>query len=71
MSDSEYVTTGDIARDLGEPLHRVTYALQRLRIIEDARAGTYRLFLRTRVPGIVGRIQTIARRDSKTASSGK
>ena len=35
---SEYVTTGDIARESGRPLSQITYALQRLGIVEDGRA---------------------------------
>ncbi len=56
---AEYVTTGDIARTLGCPLHRVTYALQRLGIAEDGRAGTYRLFRYERLPEIVQAIGTM------------
>ena len=53
MTNADYVTTGDIARLLGWPLHRVTNAIQRLAIAEDARAGTYRLFRRHRLPQIL------------------
>ncbi len=56
---SEYITSGDIARQLGCPLHRVTYALQRLGIVEDSRAGTYRLFRRERLPEITDAIHAI------------
>ncbi|MBU0718532.1 MAG: hypothetical protein KJ749_09815 [Planctomycetes bacterium] len=53
---SEYVTTGDIARIAGCPLHRVTYAVQRLGIVEDSRAGTYRLFRRDRLAHILAEL---------------
>ena len=57
----EYVTTGDIARESGRPLSQITYALQRLRIVEDGRAGTYRLFKRERLPELLKAIAKIGR----------
>ena len=59
---SEYVTTGDIARESGRPLSQITYALQRLGIVEDGRAGTYRLFRRERLPDLLAAVGTIGRR---------
>lgn len=55
-----YFTTGEIARHAGVPLHRVTYAIQRLGIVEDARAGTYRLFRADRLKTILEAIHQIA-----------
>lgn len=54
-----FLTTGDIARQLGLPLHCVTYAVQRLRITEDARAGTYRLYRRERLSEILKQIESV------------
>lgn len=62
MNDGRYITTGDIARYARLPLHRVTYAIQRLRLVEDARAGTYRLFRVDRIESIV---EAINRMDSE------
>lgn len=59
MDTSEYVTSGDIARLLGWPLHKVTYALQRFQIVEDTRAGSYRLFRRTRLRTILTTIAKV------------
>ena len=54
-----FVTTGDIARKLGCPLHRVCYAVQRLGIAEDARAGTYRLYRCERLGAILRQIMSL------------
>ncbi len=59
MSEQTFVTSGDIARMMGCPLHRVTYALQRLQIKEDARAGAYRLFEASRAAEIIAEIESI------------
>lgn len=59
MAEQIYITSGDIARMMGCPLHRVTYALQRLQINEDARAGAYRLFKLSRAPEIIAAIESI------------
>ena len=56
MNERTYITSGDIARMMGCPLHRVTYALQRLQIREDARAGAYRLFEASRAAEIIAAI---------------
>ena len=55
-----FITTGDIARELDCPLHRVTYAVQRFRMREDMRVGAYRLFRRERLPQIAALIRRIA-----------
>jgi hypothetical protein len=60
MREKDFVTTGDIARELDCPLHRVTYAVQRFRVREDMRVGAYRLFRRERLPEIVALIRLIA-----------
>ena len=59
MREQTYITSGDIARMMGCPLHRVTYALQRLQIKEDARAGAYRLFKSSRAVEIIAAIEII------------
>ncbi|MCZ6653212.1 MAG: hypothetical protein O7D91_09320 [Planctomycetota bacterium] len=59
MSEQTFITSGDIARMMGCPLHRVTYALQRLQIKEDARAGAYLLFESTRASEIITAIESI------------
>ena len=59
MTIQSYITSGDLARMVGCPLHRVTYALQRLQIREDARAGAYRLFESSRAPEIIAAIESI------------
>ena len=59
---TQFVTTGDIARELRWPLHRVTYAVQRLGIDADARVGTYRLFRRERLKDILTMVQTLSTR---------
>ena len=60
MRENAFITTGDIARELDCPLHRVTYAVQRFRVREDMRVGMYRLFRRERLPQIVALIRRIA-----------
>ena len=60
MGNANFITTGDIARELDCPLHRVTYAVQRFRVREDARVGAYRLFRRERLPEIIALIRSIA-----------
>jgi len=67
---SELVTTGDIARQAGLPLSRVTYAFQRLRIQEDARAGCYRLYRRARLPELIEAAQDIGRTDRQGVADG-
>ena len=66
MKTGAYITTGDVARLVGCPLHRVTYAFQRLRITEDARAGTYRLYRRERLPELVAALREIGSKASDT-----
>jgi len=68
---SDYVTTGDIARKLGRPLSRVTYAIQRLGIVEDARAGTYRLFRVDRLESIIEQVRTVGNGGSTPAGARK
>lgn len=60
MQDLELITTGDVARELGCPLHRVTYAVQRFRVREDVRVGSYRLFRRERLAEIAALIRHTA-----------
>lgn len=38
------LTTGQIASELGVPVHRVLYVLRSREVREDARAGRYRLY---------------------------
>ncbi|GFO81829.1 MAG: hypothetical protein A49_14560 [Methyloceanibacter sp.] len=57
MQNLELITTGDIARALCCPLHRVTYAVQRFRVREDVRVGSYRLFRRERLAEIAALIR--------------
>ncbi len=59
---AEFLTSGDISRLLGHPLHVVTYALERAGIREDGRAGTYRLFRRRRLSEIVQAINAVKSR---------
>lgn len=63
--NEQYITTGDVARFGGFPLHKVTYAFQRLGIHEDARAGCYRLFLRGRLRELVEAVCSINAPDSE------
>jgi hypothetical protein len=63
MRNARFVTTGDIARELDCPLHRVTYAVQRFRIREDMRVGVCRLFRRERLPQIAALIGQITGKD--------
>ena len=66
-----FVTTGDIARELGRPLRTVTYANQRLGILEDSRAGTYRLFHRDRLPELVDLIESVGSSEDHRRSQGR
>ena len=50
---TDYLTTGDLARHAGCPLAKVTYILERHRIVEDMRAGAFRLFKRERLEEIL------------------
>lgn len=68
MDTRLYITSGDLARMIGCPLHRVTYALQRLQIREDARAGAYRLFASARAPGIIAAIREIGSQSNEEPS---
>ena len=60
-------TPGVIARELGEPLHRVLYTLRtRLHIRPSARAGRLRLYDRQAVAMVRHELNAIdARRDSR------
>lgn len=60
MKDLRFITTGDVARQLNCPLHRVTYAVQRFRVREDMRVGGYRLFHRERLPEIAALVRRVA-----------
>ena len=64
----EFVTSGEISRILGCPLHVVTYALTRSQIEEDARVGTYRLYRRERIPEIVAAVGSVNRPGSCVAT---
>ncbi|MBN1341506.1 MAG: hypothetical protein JXQ73_02445 [Phycisphaerae bacterium] len=44
LQDQRLVTLGEIARDMGLPLHRLTYALKTYHVRETQRAGVIRLF---------------------------
>ena len=59
MRNEAFITTGDIARELGCPLHRVTYAIQRFRMHEDMRVGAWRLFRRERLPQIAALVRRL------------
>jgi len=59
MRNEVFITTGDIARELECPLHRVTYAVQRFHVREDMRVGAYRLFRRERLPQIAALVRCI------------
>jgi len=64
--ERDFITTGDIARELHCPLHRVTYAVQRFRVREDGRVGAYRLFRRERLPELIDLIQTVGKSERRT-----
>jgi len=40
----QYRTTGDMARELGVPLHKVLYVLKSREVSEDRRIGNYRMY---------------------------
>lgn len=59
MNNDAFITTGDVARALGCPLHRVTYAVQRFMIREDMRVGGHRLYRRERLAEIAELLQRL------------
>ena len=61
------VTTGQIARDTGEPRARVNYAIEKVGIREHARAGIIRLFSSNQIPAIKAAIATIRVRKQNDA----
>jgi hypothetical protein len=64
------ITVGIIARDLGEPLHRILYVLSsRKHIRPAARAGTLRLFDRQAVAMIRHELNAIDARRCRRESS--
>lgn len=64
-------TSGVVARELGEPLHRVEYVLKtRPEIVPSARAGRLRLFSAAAVSRIQNELERIdARRAGKGGAS--
>ena len=52
MADEAYLTIPEIARQIGEPVHRVTYAIMRYDIRPAMRAGIIRLFSMEQLPTI-------------------
>lgn len=59
--DVEFITTGDLARMRGITLSRVTYAIARAGIREDARAGICRLFHRSRLDELVAAVERVGK----------
>jgi len=55
------LTTGEIAKQLGWPLHRVQYLVRTRQIEPTARAGILRLF----DPAILERLRTEARQEAR------
>lgn len=66
----ELITTGDLARELGVPLHRITYLIQRHQIKEDARAGVYRLYRRDTLQRIRDQILSSNHRNGGAGAGG-
>lgn len=62
----EFITTGDIARLLGCSLDRVTYAMRGAQVAEDARAGNYRLYRKSRLPELIQLVQSVGRAVNRT-----
>ena len=61
-SETDLLTVGAIARETGQPLHRVRYALESYRIEPVQRAGILRLFSRRDLPRIQSAMTRIAQR---------
>jgi predicted transcriptional regulator len=61
-SNTSLLTVGAIARETGQPLHRVRYALESYRIEPLQRAGILRLFSREDLPRIKSALDRIANR---------
>jgi hypothetical protein len=55
-------TVGEIARRLGEPVHRVEYVIRSRKIRPATRAGNYRLFAGEDVRRIADELQRIDQR---------
>ena len=66
-----FVTTGDIARKIGCPLSRVTYAIRVLVIQEDGRAGHIRPYASYRIYEIIRRIKTVGKWPTPKADRGR
>ncbi|MDB5322192.1 MAG: hypothetical protein JWN40_3823 [Phycisphaerales bacterium] len=62
----DLLTVGAIARETGQPLHRVRYALETYRIEPVQRAGILRLFSREDLPRIKSALMRIAERRGGT-----
>ena len=56
------LTLGAIAKEIGEPLHRVKYAVSSYSIEHTQRAGIIRLFDREMIPTIRAAVKRIANR---------
>lgn len=56
------LTVGEIAKEIGEPLYRVKYAIDAYRIEPIQRAGIIRLFSREDIPRIKSAITRTASR---------
>jgi predicted transcriptional regulator len=65
-SETDLLTVGAIARETGQPLHRVRYALETYRIEPVQRAGILRLFSRDDLPRIKSALARIAERRGGT-----
>lgn len=52
-------TVGEIARQLGEPLHRIEYVIRARRIRPESRAGNSRVFSDAAVNRIASEIRRI------------
>jgi hypothetical protein len=60
------LTVGALARELGEPLHRVKYCIDAYGIEPTQRAGVLRLFSRDDLPRIKSALVRIAQRRGGT-----
>jgi hypothetical protein len=63
-------TTGEIARRLGQPIHRIEYVIRARRLQPSGWAGNARVFCEEAVDQIAAELQRIQERDRASALAG-
>jgi hypothetical protein len=71
VSPQAALTIGAIARELGEPIHRVQYAVKTRGITPEAVAGNIRVFPPETVERVADILRAIDRQQSRHEAAGR